>query len=139
MRWNTRITVVLTLAFVFTVGCAPTENLERDSTAPEECKDPDQRVLDQLRRAGSDLSKPHDVDFFLYFPSQVAAETARDRMTANGFVVVIGPNDDGSWTCQGTKTMVPMHAAIVGAGRFLNDLAVELSGDYDGWGAAVVE
>ncbi len=33
--------------------------------------DPDQMVLDQLRKAGSDLSKPHKIDFFLYFPDPV--------------------------------------------------------------------
>jgi hypothetical protein len=31
--------------------------------------DLDQQVLDQLKKAGSDLSKPHNIEFFLYFPT----------------------------------------------------------------------
>src|SRR5204863_6747402 len=42
----------------------------------KEGPDLDQQVLDQLKAAGSDLSKPHSIDFFLYFPSEDAAKQA---------------------------------------------------------------
>src|SRR5882672_8366400 len=35
--------------------------------------DLDQQVLDQLKKAGSNLSKPHDIEFFLYFQTKESA------------------------------------------------------------------
>src|SRR5689334_11230235 len=32
--------------------------------------DDDRTVLEQLRAAGSDLSKPHQIDFYLYFATE---------------------------------------------------------------------
>ena len=34
----------------------------------------DARLIDQLRKRGSDPFKPHDVDFFLAFPTREAAD-----------------------------------------------------------------
>jgi hypothetical protein len=42
----------------------------------KEKPDLDQAVLVQLRKAGSDLSKPHNIEFFLYFPTRSVAEMA---------------------------------------------------------------
>ena len=36
----------------------------------------DARLIDQLRKRGSDPFKPHDVDFFLAFPTREAAGAA---------------------------------------------------------------
>jgi len=38
--------------------------------------DLDQQILDQLKKAGSDLAKPHDIEFFLYFPTEPAGTRA---------------------------------------------------------------
>ncbi|HXE42414.1 MAG TPA: ribonuclease E inhibitor RraB, partial [Candidatus Baltobacteraceae bacterium] len=38
--------------------------------------DLDESVLIQLKKAGSDLSKTHKIEFFLYFPTQAKAEQA---------------------------------------------------------------
>ena len=51
--------------------------------------DPDEAVIIQLRKAGSDLSKPHTIDFYLYFPSQSAAEKAAAQMRQTGYTVEV--------------------------------------------------
>ena len=45
----------------------------------------DARLIDQLRKRGSDPFKPHDVDFFLAFPTQDAAERLAARLRNEGF------------------------------------------------------
>lgn len=47
--------------------------------------DPDEAVLIQLKNAGSDLSKPHKIEFFLYFPTQADAEQAGVQLRRTGF------------------------------------------------------
>ena len=70
--------------------------------------DHDQLVLVQLRKSGSDLSKPHKIEFFLYFPTQSIAENAGLNIRDAGFevevrgaaqgncLVVFRHKDDGS-------------------------------------------
>jgi hypothetical protein len=36
--------------------------------------------LSQLAKAGSDLKKPHDIDFFFHFPTQDGAEKAAPKL-----------------------------------------------------------
>jgi len=45
----------------------------------------DARLIDQLRKRGSDPFKPHDVDFFLAFPSVEAAEQLAGQLRGEGF------------------------------------------------------
>src|SRR3954468_9494831 len=45
----------------------------------------DARLIDQLRKRGSDPFKPHDVDFFLAFPSVETAEQLATQLRAEGF------------------------------------------------------
>ncbi len=44
----------------------------------------DARLIDQLRKRGSDPFKPHDVDFFLAFPTQEARRAARRAAARRG-------------------------------------------------------
>jgi hypothetical protein len=71
-------------------------------------KSGDALVLAQLKEAGSDLSKPHSIEFFLYLPTQDAAEKAADQIRRNGFDVKIDrPAESPTWLCLATKSMVP--------------------------------
>ena len=100
--------------------------------------DPDEAVIVQLRKAGSDLSKPHTIDFYLYFPSQSAAEQAAARIRQTGFVAKVKRAAKGDdWLCLGTKKVVPELSAMQGITSDLNALAKSLHGDYDGWEAKV--
>jgi regulator of ribonuclease activity B len=102
--------------------------------------DLDESVLVQLKKAGSDLSKPHDIEFFLYFPSQSIAERAAPTIRAAGFAVEVRPAAKGSdWLCYTTKTMVPDLTALQKIRRDFNRLAKSVHGEYDGWGTGVVK
>ena len=45
----------------------------------------DARLIDQLRKRGSDPFKPHDVDFFLAFPTREPADELAAQLTTEGF------------------------------------------------------
>lgn len=102
--------------------------------------DPDGRVLQQLVTAGSDLSKPHNVEFFLYLPDQDRATRTCDTLQTEGYTgkVQRGARGRPEWLCLATKSLVPSHAAIVGISRHMEDLAKMHGGSYDGWGTPVV-
>ena len=100
--------------------------------------DPDSSVLTQLEKAGSDLSKPHDIEFFLYLPTEAAAESAASRVSEHGFVAAVSPPLEGApWLCLVTKTMIPTVSELQRIRRDFDDLANSLGGNYDGWGTSV--
>jgi len=100
--------------------------------------DLDESVLIQVKRAGSDLSKPHNIEFFLYFPTQAIAEQPASRIRDEGFQVKVEKAAKGeAWLCFAAKTMVPDLPALQKIRRDFGSLADSLKGEYDGWGTPV--
>jgi len=100
----------------------------------------DALVLDQLVAAGSDLSRPHAIEFFLYFPTEEAAQKAAEEIRHKAFGTRVeraaqGPN----WLCLATKSMVPDLGAIEGIRTDFHRIAQSFAGEYDGWGTPVVK
>ena len=102
--------------------------------------DPDEEVLAQLKKAGADLSKPHKIEFFLYFPEETAAKEAGARIKQAGFDVDVRRAAQGpEWLCFATRAMVPELAALQKIRREFVALAASFGGEYDGWGTKVVK
>jgi regulator of RNase E activity RraB len=102
--------------------------------------DLDGSVLVQLRRVGSDLSKPHNLEFFLYFPTQSVAEEAALQIRNAGFEVEVKKGAQGDqWLCFATKTMVPDLPDLQKIRHNFVPLAASIDGEYDGWGTQVVK
>jgi hypothetical protein len=101
-------------------------------------KDPDELVLIQLKKAGSDLSKPHGIEFFLYLPSEASANKAASQIRDHGFQAAVQPPlKTAEWLCFATKTMVPELSELQRIRRDFERLTHELGGNYDGWGTEV--
>ena len=47
----------------------------------------DQQVLDQLKKAGSDLSKPHKIEFYLYFPTNKTSPIRPPKMSKSRWMM----------------------------------------------------
>lgn len=146
LRWSAgnrmMKTTVHILILSLLVGCTtedrPPEATERTVQTPP--NDPDGQVLDQLRRAGSDLSKEHPIEFFLYFSSEESAHAAASRLRNDGFAVEVRPGAlRPDWLCFTTKRMIPEHEDISQLRVKFETLANELGGQYDGWGTPVVK
>jgi regulator of RNase E activity RraB len=125
---KTLIPATLTLLLVSVLACATTD------------KEADLQTLKRLEEAGSDLSKPHELEFFLYFPNKASADAAAADIREQGFVVEVRPPGEGSdWLCFAVKTVVPTYEAISAISREFNAIAEARGGEYDGWGTLVVK
>jgi|SRR5579859_5610695 len=101
---------------------------------------PDEAVLVQLEKAGANLSKPHNIEFFLYFPTQAAAEQAANQVRKDGFQAEVGPAAKGNeWLCFVTKRMSPTLVELEKIRHDFEAITSALHGQYDGWGTPVEE
>ena len=101
----------------------------------------DARLIDQLRKRGSDPFKAHDVDFFLAFPSQEAAEDLAKQLRSEGFdadVVDEPESGDLRWSLHAHKSMKLTVPDMQELSRRLTTAATERQGRYDGWSAKQV-
>lgn len=100
---------------------------------------PDGQVVEQLAKAGSDLSKPHNIEFFLYFPTQEAARAAASDINDPSFSAVVRQEANGKeWLLQLNRPMLPIEADLVALRSKLDSVAGKHGGVYDGWGSPVV-
>jgi len=101
----------------------------------EESMSPDAKTLKALVEAGSDLTKPHDIDHWIYFRDESGARAAAKELVAAGFTVesISKEPDDSEWRLLAKKTMVPVLKDVESQSTFLEELARRNRGDYDGW------
>ena len=55
--------------------------------------DKDHSVLEKLFELGSNMTKPHQIDFFLYFPTKEKAQLAAKVIEKYGLDVVLRPSE----------------------------------------------
>lgn len=100
--------------------------------------DQDQKILDHLKERGSDLTIPHEIEFYVYFPTEQAAQTASPEITKKGFRVHILADPSGNrWLCLSLKEFIPELEAIKIIQKKFDDLAKPYGGKCDGWGTQV--
>lgn len=95
-------------------------------------------VLAQLEDAGSDLSKPHALEFTLYFPSRDAAMAALPELQAQGYSSGLYDKEDEQWRVVAVREAVPTPDAIAGFEAQVQAVASAHGGEYDGWGSEIV-
>lgn len=103
--------------------------------------DPDAKVLVQLAKHGSDLAKVHEPDFALIIPSKKGALQAAATLKKRGFSVRVDRDespDKGFWVVA-TREMTLELSILQKLSIEMQELAEEYDGDYDGWGAEIVE
>ncbi len=101
----------------------------------------DERLIDQLRKRGTDPFKPHDVDFFFAFPSAQSAEELATELRGDGFDAdVIDTPDAGElrFSLHAHKSMQLTVPDMQALSRRLSDAANIRKGRYDGWSAKQV-
>jgi hypothetical protein len=105
-------------------------------------------ILIRLKGLGSDLSKLHEVDFFLYFPTEEMAKSASSEIEKEGYSVrvnVVNPPywkrlfSKAIWSCCASKSIVPEKEKILQTSEWFNRIAQRYCGEYDGWGSEVTE
>lgn len=120
-----------------TVACASRDDKGIGRANAEEIAE-DSEALKQLRAAGSDVAKPHRVEFYVYAPSEEAAEAAAAAVRLVGYTArVSAGEEDANWLCVASRTMLPTIAEITVARNLFKGVAQKYQGAYGGWSAAI--
>ena len=99
---------------------------------------PDGQVIAQLVKAGSNLSKTHNIEFFLYFPTQQSAEKIAEKLNNDGFSTTVKQSTSSKEALlQAKKSMLPLESELAALREKLNTLSVSEGGIYDGWGTEI--
>lgn len=101
-------------------------------------EDPDGATLDELARAGSDLTHEHLIEFYLYFPTEAAAAGCATILAQEGFATQVSQAEGKKdWTLLASRRMRPELAPLRAVRDRLTALVAEHGGEYDGWGTEV--
>jgi len=101
---------------------------------------PDRQVIQQLNKAGSNIGKPHHIEFFFYFPTLAAAERIADTLTKEGFAARAERAATGEdYVVLASKTMVPAESMLTQLRKKFDAMSAGEHGDYDGWGTEIVK
>ena len=101
--------------------------------------DKDEKVILALKEQGSDIKKPHEIDFWLDFDNEGSARRAAEYLQVKQYgVQILRSEDQTLYTCQAKKTLVPAIETMRSITVEFEELAHNLGGKYDGWGAEVV-
>ena len=102
-------------------------------------EDRDSKVTKALEENGSDIFKPHEIDFFLDFETFEQAAPVAQAIDKDGFAVRMFKNGDGTFTIEAKKTLTPSLENMREITHKFNSLTRRYGGNYDGWGTEVVE
>ena len=101
----------------------------------------DERLINQLRKRGSDPFKPHDVDFLLAFTKPDGAMEVERQLKGEGFdaeIVDTPENGELRYVLHAHKSMQLTVPDMQELSRRLTEAATERKGRYDGWSAKQV-
>jgi len=99
-------------------------------------------VIENLKKLGSDLTRPHRVDHTLLFPTAEKRDEAISLVSKEGFEITdqyeSEPSDASRFVLQISRNDSPELSVIQPVVFHLIDLATAIGGEYDGWGAMVI-
>jgi len=99
----------------------------------------DQAALDSLRDAGSDLTKPHPFDFYLYHPDESGAVQICTQLRDDGFQITVMEGADASdWLCLASMSFEPSIEKLSELQVKFDYLISQYGGQYDGWETIVI-
>jgi hypothetical protein len=107
-------------------------------TAPGKASDA--QIIEQLTKGGSNLTRPHNIEFRFYFPSRELAERVTGTLRADGFQVSVEEVAQGNqYIVRAARSMVPLLSELQSLRSRFDELATREGGIYDGWSAGVVK
>lgn len=100
----------------------------------------DAQGIEQLTKGGSNLTRPHNIEFRFYFPSCELAERVTATLSADGFRVSVEEVAQGNqYIVRAARAMVPLLSELKSLRSRFDELATREGGIYDGWSAGVVK
>jgi len=101
----------------------------------------DAQVIENLRQNGADVTKVHDIDFYLVFTRQSDATATAEKIRLLGYKVIDVNQTPATrqWEVHAKRKMVPELGAMQATTRALQALAAARGGYYDGWGTVGIK
>ena len=94
----------------------------------------------QLAEAGSDVTKPHPIKFFLYFNDRNKADGAVLRLLDEGFEdLTVQSENGGGWLLLISRTMIPKASRLKELRSMFQEICFIYDGEYDGWETPLVK
>jgi hypothetical protein len=126
-------------AFAVEVEQDPEWNTYRQILSDAIRADSDRKVLANLAENGADLEQPHEIDWFLYFPTETQARAAERVLADHEYQVQVNPPPDEAeeWCVIGTLNVPLSTGYIATMTRMFEIFARDNGGTYDGWGAVI--
>jgi hypothetical protein len=96
----------------------------------------DEKTIERLRGGGIDPFQPHDVDFFLALPTDVAGNAVMAQLEQDGFAVhvrVVPESGDLPVSLRATRSMRLSLPEVKEMSARFSALAKAHVGRYDGW------
>lgn len=128
-----------TAARIIGAGLALLAFRTRSASASEALQDAE--AISELRRAGSDLTKPQTVAFYVYAYTRAAASSVAEALGKRGYAVTVRPAAIGNmpWLILATRSMLVSVESIGRSARLIREEVSRHGGEYDGWEAGVSE
>lgn len=107
-------------------------------------KDPDLFVISELKKAGSDLSKPHNVEFHFISESKEHLESMIKEFKSGDYKISQIFTDESEkgkkeYFVDVVKTMIVSEKTIFPESVLMSKLADKYKVTFDGWGASIVK
>ena len=97
-------------------------------------------AVKQLAEAGSDVTKPHPIKFFLYFDDRNKADGAVMRLLDEGFEeLTVESGNGGGWLVLISRTMIPKASRLEELRSIFQEICFIYDGVYDGWETPLVK
>jgi hypothetical protein len=96
-------------------------------------------AIEELRRAGADMAKKHPLEFYLYFATQAAADTAAGTLKGRSYNASVDGPVDGEWVVTVARDTMLVEAEITELEQEMVDVAKAGGGAYDNWETELVE
>ena len=130
---------LLLLQFLAAVGIVVRIYMDVRKYRKPRAKDWDEQVVDQLRARGWDPFRPVEVMFFMAMPGEMAAQSVRQALEAEGFAVEVKPAPenpyDQPFSLSATKALRVSVPGMRELRAHFSAMAAQHGGHYDGWSA----
>jgi regulator of RNase E activity RraB len=96
----------------------------------------DTKLIERLRRSGTDPFAVYEIDFFLAMPSEEVAHRVAQTLSTEGFSTGVRPVADSSthpFSVHALRSMQLNADGIHAISSRLREIAASTGGRYDGW------
>jgi hypothetical protein len=94
-------------------------------------------VRNHLSEQGSDLTLPHSLDLYLYYPSEVEAQEVAAVFLDSPLESDVIESDQ-HWLCLVQCRLVPTQEGLEAIAEVMRRVHEQFGGDFDGWHAEIV-